>query len=255
MGDVQGKVAFVTGGGSGIARVTAKVFAARGAKVVIAERDGKLAEEVANEIIQSGGEALAIPTDVLDADSVKAAVDQAREKFNRIDILFNCVGGSNPKDSAAAALDIDVWESTFRLNLRGTFLCTRAIVPIMTEQKAGAIVNVGTWGSLHGSWPKHAYVSAKGALISFTRAIAGAYTQDGVRANLVVPGSVKTPLWHARGEQDSPIIRQRTALTARYPFSVGEPEDIANIVLFLASDDSRMITGAVIPADGGRSAF
>ena len=255
MGRVQDKVAVITGGGSGIARSTAKMLAAEGAKIVIAEKTRDLADSAAQEIVRAGGKAIAIETDVLEEDSVRAAIARTREEYGRLDILFNCVGGSHPQDSGVANLDLDVWNTTIRQNLLGTFLCCHAAIPIMVEQKKGVIVNTGTWGALHGSWPKHAYVTAKGGLISLTRAIAGEYTKAGIRANLITPGSIKTEQWLAKIDSTAPIIQQRKALADRYPFSVGEPEHIASIVLFLVSDESRMITGAVIPADGGRSAF
>lgn len=255
MGCLGGKVAFVTGAGSGIGRATAKLFAEEGACVALVEKNPSTAASVQAEIAAAGGQSVAVPTDVTDEGSVRAAAALTLSTFGRIDILYNCAGGSAVDDTVVTDVDMSIWDRTIRLDLLGTFLCCRVVIPHMISQGGGTIVNTATWGALRGAHAKHVYTAAKGGIISLTRSIAGEYTASGIRANTVCPGSIKTDRWHLNANKSAEELSRRQQIGAQYPFSVGMPEDVASIVLFLASDKSRMITGATIPADGGRSAF
>lgn len=257
MNKLDGKVAIVTGAGAGIARVTAKLFADEGATVVIAEIKEDLGRTVQEEITSAGGRALCIQTDVTDAASVRQTVEATIGNFGGLNILFNCAGGSFSEDGPVGDVDLDQWKKTMDFNLFSAFLCSKYALQHMVSTQSGAIINTATWGAIRGAFPKHIYTTAKAGVIALTRSIAGYYTKSGIRANVIVPGSVRTEQWKANSvhPKDPFPEEMRRQYRENYPFSIGDPIDIANIALFLASDDSRLITGATIHADGGRSAF
>lgn len=262
MNKLGGKVAFLTGAGAGIAKAAAKLFVKEGAKVAIIELSREVGERAEREIRDAGGEALFIETDVTQDDAVRRAVAATVERFGGLDILFNCAGGSLQEDVPVHEMDLDVWHRTIALNLLHPFLTCRHAIPHMMKAGAGSIVNVTSHLGLMGSM-KPAYAATKGGIISFTRTLAAQYADYGIRANAIAPGSIRTERQIKRyenrefmlAEKPSAAARQRTAFQKLYPFSKGEPEDIAAIALFLASDDSRMLTGTTIAADGGRSSY
>ena len=255
MNRLAGKVAVITGAGSGIGRAAARMFVAEGAKVVVAEIDAELGEASARE---AGGDAAArfIRTDVTDEDSVRQMVRQTKQAFGRIDVLLNGAGGSLPHDKPVTDVDLAVWDRTMSLDLKGPFLCCRHVIPLMVEQGKGSVVNFSSVVALRGNHIAHVYVMAKGGLISFTKALAGAYSPKGIRVNAICPGVVLTDRVKGRFVEGNQIrFGGIDNMAARYPFGVGQPEDIANVALFLASDESRMVNGAAIPAEGGLSAY
>jgi len=254
MGRLDGKVAVITGAGSGIARAATRIFVAEGARVVVAEIDSARGQASATE---AGDGAVFIATDVTDEASVQATMAAATERFGRLDILFNCAGGSVIEDTVVTEVDLAVWDRTIPLDLKGPFLCCRHGIPKLIESGGGAIINVSSVVALRGNHPAHVYAAAKGGLIAFTRGLAGAYSDKGVRANVICPGLIRTERIKARYVERKPGKNRESSVDTfeSYPFGVGEPEDIANIALFLASDESRMINGAVIPADGGISTY
>ena len=254
MGRLDGKVAVITGAGSGIARAASAIFTREGARVVVAEIDaGKGAASAA----EAGEKAHFHQTDVTDEASVEALMAAAVERFGALHILFNCAGGSVLEDTNVTEVEMEVWDHTISLDLKGPFLCARYGIPKVIESGGGAVVNVASVVALRGNHPAHVYSAAKGGIISFTRSLAGAYADQGVRANVICPGLVKTERVRARYIERRPNSSRKGAVETfqEYPFGVGEPEDIANIALFLASDESRMVNGAVIPAEGGISAY
>ncbi len=260
MGRLEGKVAFITGAGSGIGRAAALRFAREGAKVAIAEIRPELGAAVEQAVRAAGGEALALTTDVTDEASVAAAVAGAVVRFGKLDVLYSCAGGSVPEDGWVTEVDMAVWDQTLPLDLRGTFLAARHAIPEIIKAGGGAVINMSSGAALRGGSPSHVYVAAKGAIVSLTRAWAGNYASHNVRVNAICAGRILTErITGQYGTLDQPgphVDRQNSAARAKdYPFWVGEPDDIAAIALFLASDESRMITGAAIPADGGRSAY
>ena len=254
MGRLDGKVAVITGAGSGIARAAASIFTREGAQVMVAEINPELGAAAA---LEAGNNALFVPTDVTDEDSVKDTMARAVEHFGGLHILFNCAGGSVIEDARVTDVDMEVWNRTIPLDLKGPFLCSRFGIPHLIASGGGSVVNVSSVVALRGNHPAHVYSAAKGGLISFTRSLAGAYADEGVRANVICPGLIKTDRVKARYVARKPSEdRKGTVGTFEsYPFGVGEPEDIANIALFLAADESRMVNGAVIPAEGGISAY
>jgi NAD(P)-dependent dehydrogenase (short-subunit alcohol dehydrogenase family) len=161
------------------------------------------------------------------------------------------------EDKAVTDVDMEVWERTIPLDLKGPFLCCRHGIPRVIASGGGAVINVSSVVALRGNHPAHVYSSAKGGLISLTRSLAGSYSKDGVRANVICPGLIKTDRVKSRYLAQKPSENREDTISTfqSYPFGVGEPEDIANIALFLASDESRMVNGAVIPAEGGISAY
>jgi len=261
MGRLQGKVAFITGAGSGIARAAALLFTHEGAKVVIAELKPELGRASEQAVRATGGDALFIETDVTQEGSVKNASQQTIAQYGKLDVLYNCAGGSVPQDRKVTDVDMWVWQHTQSLDLLGTFLCCRHGIPELIKAGGGAIVNMTSVAALRGSFPAHVYVAAKGGIISLTKALAGEYAKDHIRVNAIGPGLVMTGRVKERfgDSMDAPApTPQAQAIKAqvqRYPFSVGEPEDIAHVALFLASDEARMITGVILPADGGLSAY
>ena len=260
MGRLAGKVAFITGAGSGIARAAASLFAREGARIAIAEIKPEPGSATEKLVRDAGGDALFIQTDVTNEDSVKAAVVATVRRFGKIDVLYNCAGGSVPADSYVTDVDLGVWQHTMSLDLLGPILCCRHAIPEIIKAGGGTVVNMSSGAALRGGSPSHIYTAAKGAILSLTRALAGAYAKNNVRVNAICAGRILTErITSNYGTPDAPgpiADRQDAAGRSReYPFWVGKPEDIANIALFLASDESRMITGATIPAEGGRSAY
>ncbi len=261
MGRLSGKVAFITGAGAGIAKASALAFAREGAKVALAEINTPLGRATEQQIRDAGGDAVFYETDVTLDDSVKRAIDAAAARYGRLDILMNCAGGSLVEDVPVHKMDLAVFERTIALNLRHPFLCCRHGIPHMIASGGGSIINFSTWLALIGQ-EKPAYAAAKGGIVSFTQTLAAEYMSDGIRANAIAPATVRTERSIARWEnKDSTAAKPSAAVLARmavqrklYPFSVAESEDIAAIAVFLASNESRTVTGAVIPADGGRSA-
>ncbi len=256
MGDLDGKVAFITGAGSGIARAAARLFALAGARVVIAEIKPELGRASESWVREAGGDAVFIETDVTREDRVREAVRAAIGHYGKLNLLYNCAGGSIPQDDPVTEVDMSVWQHTMSLDLLGTFLCCRHAIPEIVRAGGGAIVNMSSAAALRGSYKGHVYTAAKGAIISFTKALAGRYARDNIRANAICPGLTVTDrvvrmFGDPRKSPDSPMA----PALRKYPFSVGDPEDIANVALFLASDKARMITGAIIHADGGGSAY
>jgi NAD(P)-dependent dehydrogenase (short-subunit alcohol dehydrogenase family) len=253
MNRLEGKVAVITGAGSGIGRAAAKLFVTEGAKVVVAEIDSTLGEAAARE---AGAGARFVHADVTDEESVKRMVQHGRDAFGRIDVLLNCAGGSLREDRLVTEVDPSVWDKTINLDMKGPFLCCRHVIPVMLEQGKGSVVNFSSVVALRGNHIAHVYVMAKGGLISFTQALAGAYSPKGIRVNAICPGVVLTERVRSRFADGNQIrFGGIDDIAGQYPFAVGQPEDIANVALFLASDESRMVNGAAIPAEGGFSAY
>jgi NAD(P)-dependent dehydrogenase (short-subunit alcohol dehydrogenase family) len=262
VGRLNGKVAFLTGAGAGIAKATALCFAREGAKVAIVELNPETGAAAEKEVRAAGGDALFIATDVTDNDSVKRAVDATIAKFGKLDVLLNCAGGSLQEDVPVHEMDLDVWHRTVALNLLHPFLTCRHAIPHMMKAGSGSIINMTSHLGLMGSI-KPAYAATKGGIISFTKTLAAQYAEYGIRANGIAPGSIRTERQIKRyenkdwmlAEKPSPAARARIIAQKLYPFASGDPADIAAIAVFLASDESRMLTGTTIAADGGRSSY
>lgn len=262
MGKLDGKVAFLTGGGAGIAKATALAYVREGAKVALAEINAELGRNAERDIRAAGGDALFVETDVTQDAQVKRAIDATVARFGRLDVLFNCAGGSLQEDVPVHEMDLEVWQRTIALNLLHPFLVCRHGIPYLLKAGGGAIINFASHLGMVGS-QKPAYAAAKGGIVAFTKTLAAQYAAHGIRANAIAPGIVRTERsinrWENKdwllAEKPSPAAQARRALIAEYPFSIGEPQHIASIAVFLASEDSRMLTGTTIAADGGRSSY
>jgi NAD(P)-dependent dehydrogenase (short-subunit alcohol dehydrogenase family) len=256
MARLAGHVALISGGARGIGRAAAELFAREGARVVIADIDEPAGAKLSGEL----GTALFIRTDVTDEASVQAAVAATEKQFGKLDLLLNCAGGSIGADAPLGKVDVAaVWGKTMQLDLLGTIHCCHHAIPAIVRAGGGAVVNMSSGAALRGASPAHIYSAAKGGILSLTRALAGTYAKDNVRVNAICAGRILTERILARyGTPDDPKPaedQQADARVKEYPFWVGTPQDVAGIALFLASEESRMITGAAIPADGGRSAY
>lgn len=260
-GRLAGKVALITGGGAGgIGGAAALAFVREGAKVVICDRDEARGEECLAELGRAGGEGIFVRTDVTEDGQVRSAVREAVTKFGALHVLMCSAGGSIPADDFIPDVDLAVFDHTMRLDLLGTMLACRYGIPEIVRAGGGAVVNLSSGAALRGSSPAHIYTAAKGGIVALTRALAGTYARDRVRVNAIAAGRILSRrILESFGRPDQPgPVPDRQDAAGRlkdYPFWVGQPADIANIALFLACDDSRMITGATIPADGGRSAY
>jgi NAD(P)-dependent dehydrogenase (short-subunit alcohol dehydrogenase family) len=257
---LDGRVALITGAGSGIAKAASRIFAEEGACVVIAEIDRERGRATEAMLKEGGYEALFVETDVTDEDSAKRAVAATIERFGKLDVLYNCAGGSTAEDDLVTDVDLSEWQRTMSLNLLGPILMCRHGIPRIVEAGGGAVINMSSGAALRGASPAHVYTAAKGGIVSLTRALAGAFAKNNVRVNAIAAGRILTERITGRygtPEAQGPVVDKQDAAgrVKEYPFWVGKPEDIARIALFLASDESRMITGASIPADGGRSAY
>jgi NAD(P)-dependent dehydrogenase (short-subunit alcohol dehydrogenase family) len=253
MGRLDGRVAMITGSGAGIGREAALLFAAEGASVVIAEIDPSLGAAAETAVRDAGGTAAFVRTDVTDDAQVRETVQATVDTYGKLDVLYNCAGGSIPEDAPVTDVDLAVWDHTIALDLKGPFLCCRHAIPRIIEAGGGTVVNMSSTAALQGM-RMHVYSAAKGGVISLTRALARQYSRHGVRVNAICPGYVLTDRVKARFAEPGPDGGSQAEKTAqRYPFGVGEPREIATIALFLASDESRMINGTAIPADGGMS--
>ena len=243
---LEGKKAVVTGGASGFGKETALLFAKEGAEVALIDMNLAGAEETAEEIRKIGGKAWAIQADVSDEESVKNAFAKAFESLGVIDILINIAGfgrgGWNIED-----LSLDQWKRLIDVNLQGVFLCCREVIPHMEERKYGKIVNIASICGQCGRKVAVDYASSKAGVIGLTRALAMQVAKYGVNVNAVAPGPIVTPIFEKNYTPD-----QIKVLMDTIPFSrMGTTMDVANLFLFLASDESGWITGECVAVNGG----
>ena len=248
---LEGKVVLITGAGSGIGRASAIRFAEEGARIVVAEIQPALGNETVDAIRTVGGKAIFFELDVTNEASVQRCVADSIKQYDYLHVLFNCAGGSLASDAPITEVDLSVYDHTLSLDLKGTMLSCRHAIPEIVRAGGGSVINCSSLVALQGGHPMHIYSAAKGAILSFTRAIAGTYGPKRVRANAICPGIVLSDRIRERFGENA----EKASIGDDHPFGMGEPIDIANVALFLASDESRMITGAAIPADGGLSAF
>jgi NAD(P)-dependent dehydrogenase (short-subunit alcohol dehydrogenase family) len=244
---LQGKIAIVSGGGSGIGRAIALAFAGEGAQVAICGRDRKKLDAVAAQIGQS---CLPLVSDVSIAKQVELAVRLTVERFGRLTTVVNNAGVLLA--GTAESLNDDEWEHTFNVNVRGPWLMSRAALPHLRAARGGSIVNIGSVLSLTGARNRVAYAASKAAVLGLTRAMALDHASEHIRVNCICPGMVETEMI-APFNADEAARKQRLAMHPVGRF--GQPEDIAGLAVFLASEESAWTTGAVFPVDGGYSAF
>jgi len=250
---LEGKTALVTGAASGIGRGIASRLAEFGAAVVLLDIDEKKGLEATGEIIARGGKARFIKCDVRSDADCRSAADKAVREFGRIDILCNNAGVAIRKN--VVDLKEEEWDLALDVMLKGAYLLSRHVIPIMVRGGGGSIINTGSGWSLKGGPNAASYCAAKGGILNLTRAMALDHGKDGIRVNCVCPGDIDTPM--LRGEcvqlgEDMEAFMKEAA--ARPIARVGTPEDVANAVLFFASDLSKWVTGAHLVVDGGGTA-
>jgi NAD(P)-dependent dehydrogenase (short-subunit alcohol dehydrogenase family) len=243
MNRLRDKVAVVTGGGSGIGFAAAQLFAEEGAQVVVF--DIQTSHSSARQV------------DVTSASQVESAIRDVTGRYGRLDVLVNVAGGSGRKwgDGPADSCTLEGWEKTLALNLDSVFYCCKYALQAMLSQGRGALVNVSSVLGLVGGdedFATHAYAASKGAVISLTRSIASYYAPRGIRANVICPGLIATPM--SRRAQQSEGIRARLPQLQPLTGDFGAPEDVAHAALYLASDESSFVTGSVLTVDGGWTA-
>jgi 3-oxoacyl-[acyl-carrier protein] reductase len=245
-GKLEGKVALVTGAGSGIGRASARLFAAQGAQVVVV--DVKDAGETVATIEAAGGEALALETDVADDAAVRAMADAAIERFGRVDVLMNNAGILDDFEPAAETSD-ETWNRVLGVNLFGMFHTSRALIPQMLEIGSGAIVNIASTAGLNGGNGGASYTTSKHAVIGFTRQLCFDYARRGLRCNVICPGAVESGM--TKEIFSSPDAAVMEAVESAPIGRWAQPQELAAAALFLASDDASFVNGAVYVVDGG----
>jgi NAD(P)-dependent dehydrogenase (short-subunit alcohol dehydrogenase family) len=247
---LAGKVALITGGGSGIGRATALLFAREGAAVAVVDLDGARAQVVAREIDAEGGQALAVRCDVSQAADCQRAVQETVAAFGRLDILFNNAGII--RRASVLELTEEEWDRAMAVNVKSVFLLSRYAIPIMAQGGGGAIVNTGSGWGLVGGRNAVSYCASKGAVVNMTRAMALDHAGQNIRVNCVCPGDTDTGMLRSEAQQLGAATEAFLAEAADRPLRrIGKPEDIAQAVLYLASEASSFVTGTTLVVDGG----
>src|SRR5881409_2848691 len=250
-GSFVGKVAFVTGGGTGIGRAAALAFAREGANVVVADVSEEGNQETSRMIEELGGRALAVRCDVSRPEDVKAALDKPLEAFGRLDFAFNNAGVEQPI-TAAAEITEEEWNRIIRINLSGVFLCMKYEIPLMLKQGGGAIVNTASGAGVKAFAGQDAYAAAKHGVVGLTKSAALDYAAQNIRINAVCPGIIATPMMQ---RFTGGTLEGENRVIAQEPVGrMGKPEEIAAAVIWLCSDAAAFVIGHAMVVDGGQTA-
>ena len=245
------KVVLITGGGTGIGAASARIMAREGAAVAVMGRRQDPLNAVVSTILDAGGKAIAIPGDVIKSDDCRRAVDQTVENLGQLHVLVNSAGTSAV--GTAMETDQDEWHEVLNTNATSTYLMCKFALPHMIETGSGSIINISSVSGIRGNRQRVAYNTAKGAVCSLTQNLAVDFSSKGVRSNAILPGLVETDMPKYFRTLDGQTWDQIVASDLpRYPIGrIGQPEDVANCVLYLASDESAWVTGQLIAVDGG----
>ena len=248
---LEGKTALITGAGSGMGRLAAEMFAREGAAIVACDIDSEGLRETAERVSGAGGTILGLEGDVTRAEDVRRWVDEAIATYGKLNVLYNNAGIFPDEDGSVADVDEAVFEHVLDVNPKGVYLCCKFGVPALIRAGGGSIVNVASFVALLGcTVPQDAYTASKGGVLSLTRSLAVQFGPDNVRANAICPGPIETPLLRELLRDEE--ARQRRL--SRIPLGrFGQPEDVVNAALYLASDESAWMTGTTFVVDGGIS--
>ncbi|NED83167.1 SDR family oxidoreductase [Streptomyces sp. SID11233] len=251
MNRLHEKVAVITGAGSGIGRAAAELMSKEGARVVVADHDTRAAEETAALITAAGGQALPLTVDVMEEDSIADMISATVNEYGALHVLCNHVGGTNPRtDLDVLRMDMDEFDRAVALNMRSTLLGSRHAIPHMIRAGGGSIINTASVAALVGDVLQTSYGAVKAAVVSITKSVATQYGPQNIRCNAIAPGAVMTPALENNLPQEViDSLKRGNAL----PY-LGSPEDIGHTMVFLASDESRYLTGQLLVVDGGMTA-
>ena len=244
------KVTIITGGGSGMGKTAAELFAREGARVVVSDVSEAAGESVVASVKAAGGQATFIRADVSKEDDARGMVQHAIATFGRVDALYNNAGIMPEADHSVIDTDVDTWDKVMAVNVRGVFLGCKYAIPQMLDQGSGSIINIASFVAILGcSVPQDAYTASKGAVLALTRSLAVQFAGRGVRTNAISPGPIETPLlmdWLLKDEAAKALRLNRNP-SGRF----GKPEEIVSVGVYLASDESRWTNGANFVIDGG----
>jgi NAD(P)-dependent dehydrogenase (short-subunit alcohol dehydrogenase family) len=250
---LKDRVAIVTGAASGIGAASARLFAAEGAKLALVDLDQVGIGQVAADIEAKGGEAITLAANVSDGDTARDGVARVMEKWGRIDVLMTAAGIS--LGGTVDAVTEEIWDRTFAVNVKGTYLWVHHAIQPMIVARSGAIVTIGSQLAQSSLGKNAAYVASKGAIASFTKTIAVDHASQGIRINALMPGVIDTPMPARSLQRQADPEAARAVWKQRHPMGrIGQPEEVARAALFLASDDSSFVTGTLLFVDGGWTA-
>ena len=247
MGRLKDKRILITGSASGIGRAAARLFAREGAMLTLCDRDHDNNQVLADQIVTAGSQAQAIETDVGEPGDMQNAIDTAVATYGGLDVLYNNAGGATKHDGAVTEIQLDEFWRTIRVDLFGTVLGCRFAIPHLVRAGGGSIINTTSIRAMIGTEGADAYTTAKGGVVTLTRALAVQWAKSHIRVNAIAPGVILTDRVRAMLPLNDPV-RVKT------PLGPSEPEDVAPLALYLASDESRQMTGMILPLDGGASA-
>lgn len=242
--ELEGHIALVTGGGQGIGKAISLTLAKYGADMILFELNSEKAEEVSKDIYSLGRKALSVKVDVSKTEEVEDGFRKAIERFGRIDILVNNAGIT--KDALIVRMKDEDWDKVIEVNLKGAFLCTRSAVKTMSKQRYGRIINISSVVAFMGNPGQVNYVASKAGIVGLTKTVAKEYAARGITVNAIAPGFIQTSMTDALPEQVKDVMLKEIPLG-----KFGSPDDVANVVRFLALKDSGYITGQVIHVNGG----
>jgi NAD(P)-dependent dehydrogenase (short-subunit alcohol dehydrogenase family) len=251
MGRVEGKVAIVTGAGSGIGRASAMLLAKEGAKTVVVDRNAEAGEETVRMIREAGGEAIFVKADVSEAEDIKKMVKTAVSTYGKLNILFNNAGFIHEVAPTADASE-EVFDETIATNLKGAFMGMKYAIPEMLRIGGGSIINIASIAGTKGVTNAPAYAASKGGVLALSRATAIEYATQNIRVNCISPGTISTPAMAALMKDDPEIKRNYEEAVPQG--RLGRPDEVAQVVLFLASDEASHVTGEKLAIDGGLEA-